>query len=84
MKTAEVTVNIPAGLDGHGIAMCVQTASQFASTVRLTDGTRSMNAKSIMGMMAMGLAIGDMVTVEADGPDEEAALQAMASFFEGK
>jgi len=84
MKERLVTVSLKDGMDAHGIALCVQTASSFSSSIRLTDGVRRMNAKSIMGMMALGLALGDSVTIQADGPDEEEAIVAMADFIEGK
>ena len=84
MKNRKVTLSFSDGMDARGIALCVQTASQFDSAVHLTDGVRRMNAKSIMGMMALGLALGDDVVVEANGPDEDAALDAMCAFLEGK
>ena len=58
MKTSTVTVGLN-GLNAHEIAMSVQTASRFSSEIHLADGDRRMNAKSIMGMMALGLALGD-------------------------
>ena len=82
MKTSTVTVGLN-GLNAHEIAMSVQTASRFSSEIHLTDGDRRMNAKSIMGMMALGLALGDDVTIEANGPDEEEAVQAMAAYLMG-
>ncbi|MBQ6679215.1 MAG: HPr family phosphocarrier protein [Lachnospiraceae bacterium] len=84
MKNRKVTLSFADGMDAHGIALCVQTASQYESSVRLTDGVRRMNAKSIMGMMALGLALGDDVTIETDGPDEDAALEAMSAFLAGE
>ena len=84
MKNRTVTLSFEDGMDARGIALCVQTASQFQSSIHLTDGVRRMNAKSIMGMMALGLALGDEVTIEAEGPDEDAALEAMAAFLEGR
>jgi len=84
MKTKTVEVTLNNGMEAREIALCVQTASCFNSRIYLTDGQRRMNAKSIMGMMALGLAFGDTVTVEADGTDEEKALEAVASFLEGK
>ncbi|MBR6321683.1 MAG: HPr family phosphocarrier protein [Lachnospiraceae bacterium] len=83
MKTMTVTVSL-SGLNAHEIAMSVQTASRFRSEIHLTDGERRMNAKSIMGMMALGLALGDEVTIEANGPDEEEAAYAMASYLQGE
>ena len=82
MKTSTVTVGLN-GLNAHEIAMSVQTANRFNAEIHLTDGERRMNAKSIMGMMALGLALGDNVTIEAVGPDEEDAVQAMAAYLEG-
>ena len=84
MKSTKVTVSLNDGLDAHGIALCVQTATRFQSSICLTDGFRRMNAKSLMGMMALGLALGDDVTIEADGVDEDAALETMSAFLEGR
>ena len=84
MKKQTVTIMTSAGMDGREVAMCVQTASRFNAEIHLTDGYKRMNAKSIMGMMALGLAYGDNVTIETDGKDEGEALAAMIGFFEGK
>lgn len=84
MKQKTVTVSLNEGLDTREIALCVQKASSFRSSIYVTDGMKRMNAKSIMGMMAMGLALGDSVTVQTEGEDEEAAIEAMAGFFEGR
>ncbi len=84
MKTKVVQVLREQGMDAMNVALCVQRASQFGASVYLTDGTKRMNAKSLMGMMTMGLMAGDSVTVEADGADEEAALSGLCEFFEGK
>ena len=81
MRTKTVQVNVGDGLDARSVALCVQQASGFESKIHLTNGARRMNAKSLMGMMALGIAPGDEVEIEADGPDEEEALEAMASFF---
>lgn len=83
MKTKTVTVDMAEGMDTRSIALCVQNASKFRSEIHLTDGVRRMNAKSIMGMMALGLALGDDVTIETSGQDEDEALEAMAEFFTG-
>ena len=84
MKTKVVQVLREQGMDAMNVALCVQKASQFGASVYLTDGTRRMNAKSLMGMMTLGLMAGDSVTVEAEGVDEDAALSGLCDFFEGK
>ena len=84
MKTKVVQVLREQGMDAMSVALCVQKASQFDASLYLRDGTRRMNAKSLMGMMTLGLMAGDSVTVEAEGADEDAALSGLCDFFEGK
>ena len=71
MVKRTVTVRREAGLEARPIAMLVQKASQFSSRVYIEVGTKSINAKSIMGMMTLGLAAGEKVVVTANGKDEE-------------
>ena len=76
-----VTVKISNGLEVRPIAMLVQVASQFESEIHIESGSRKVNAKSIMGMMSLGLDTGEMVTVIADGPDEETAVEDIAKYL---
>ena len=78
-----VTINCE-GLEARPIAMLVQKASQFASTVHIEVGTKKVNAKSIMGMMSLGLNSGEVLTVVADGADEEAAVCDIEKFLSGE
>ncbi len=84
MKSETVTISMDESLDAMSLAYCVQTACRFTSRIHLTDGTRRINAKSIMGMMSLGIAMGDAIVVEAEGEDEEAAAAAMKEILEGK
>lgn len=61
--------------------MLVQVAQQHDSTVYLESEGKKVNAKSIMGMMSLGLDSGEMVTVIADGPDEEVAVEDIAKYL---
>ena len=63
--------------------MLVQVASQFESTVYINSEDRKVNAKSIMGMMSLGLASGEKVTVVADGNDEDTAVVEIEKFLSG-
>lgn len=67
-----VTINCE-GLEARPIAMLVQKASQYASTVHIEIGTKRVNAKSIMGMMSLRVCGGDEIVVVTEGKDEEAA-----------
>ena len=75
-----VTMNCE-GLEARPIAMLVQTASQFSSSVHIEVGTKKINAKSIMGMMSLNVNGGDEITIIADGEDEEAAAREIEAYL---
>lgn len=81
MKDTNVVVQLPKKPDEHPIAMLVQIASRFESRIYMADGPRKVNAKSIMGMMALGLNNGQALVISADGADEDAALQSITEYL---
>ena len=83
MKDTNVVVQLPKKPDEHPIAMLVQIASRFESRIYMDDGPRKVNAKSIMGMMALGLDNGQKLVVSADGEDEDAALKSITEYLCG-
>lgn len=83
MTTKEISVDIKNGLEARPVAMLVQVASQYTSSIYLESGDKRVNAKSIMGMMTLGLASGDKVKVSADGDDEEKAVENIEKFLHG-
>lgn len=84
MKMKAVKIQLSGGLEARPVAMLVQVASQHDSTVYLESEGRKVNAKSIMGMMSLGLDSGEMVTVIADGPDEETAVENITKYLCGE
>ena len=74
MIQKSIQVKLETGMEARPVAMLVQVASQFDSKVYINSGDKRVNAKSIMGMMSLGLDNGEEVTVSADGNDEEAAV----------
>lgn len=84
MKQKAVTIKLEQGLEARPVAMLVQVASKHSSSVYLEAEGKKVNAKSIMGMMSLGLDSGEMVTVIADGPDEEAAVADMTNYLCGR
>lgn len=84
MIKKEVKIQLNVGLEARPVAVLVQVASQFDSSVYLEAEGRKVNAKSIMGMMTLGLASGENVTVEADGKDEKNAVADIEKFLSGK
>ena len=81
MKMKAVRIQLNGGLEARPVAMLVQVASKHDSTVYLESEGKKVNAKSIMGMMSLGLDSGEMVTVIADGPDEEVAVEDIAKYL---
>ena len=84
MVSKEITINIPTGLEARPVALLVQVASQYESKILIETGDKSVNAKSIMGMMGLGLIAGESVQVIADGNDEETALAEIEKYLSSK
>lgn len=84
MIQKSIQIKLEKGLEARPVAMLVQVASQFESTVYINADDRKVNAKSIMGMMSLGLASGEQVTVVADGNDEGPAVEEIEKFLSGK
>lgn len=84
MITKRMEIKIPTGLDPSTIALFIQTASQYDSRVYVEVEDKKVNAKSIMGMMTLGLYSGETVTVSANGEDEEEALANIEKFLSSK
>ena len=81
MISKTVTVAIPSGIEHSPVAMLVQVASQYDSRIYLESGSKRVNAKSIMGMMTLGLIAGQSITVEADGADEDQAVSEIEKYL---
>ena len=84
MQMTAVRFQLSSGLEARPGQQPVQVASQHDSSVYLESEGRRVNAKSIMGMMSLGLDTGEMVTVIADGPDEETAVEDIAKYLCGE
>lgn len=70
-----MTVQLASGLEARPVAVLVQVASQYESKIYVEIDYKKVNAKSIMGMMTLGLSTGESVVVSAEGTDEEAAMK---------
>jgi len=79
----EKTVRVANSLDTRNAALFVQAVGKYQSSVKLHSDNKTINAKSIMGVIAMSLMEGDEVTVTAEGGDEALALEALCKFLAG-
>lgn len=80
MVERTVTVKLDPGLQARLAAKFVQEATKFSANVHLVKDERRINAKSIMGLMSLAIAKGETITLEADGSDEEEALEELIRF----
>ena len=76
-----ITVQLANGLEARPVALLVQIASQYESKIYVETENKKVNAKSIMGMMTLGLNAGESVVVSADGTDEQAAIENIEKYL---
>ena len=79
-----IPIQSPRGLEARPVALLVQVASQYESEIYVESGEKKVNAKSIMGMMTLGLVAGEDVTVTANGGDEEEAILNIEKYLSSK
>ena len=77
----ERTVTIGSSFETRSAALLVQTASKFTSKINIKVDDRTANAKSIMGIISLGITDGQAVQLIADGDDERQAIPALEQFF---
>lgn len=84
MESKNIVVNNKIGLHARPAALFVQTAGKFLSNIMVQKGNRKINAKSIMGIMALGVSQGDEITIIADGEDEKEAIESLVDLLQNK
>ena len=83
MKTFTYTITDPEGIHARPAGMLAKAAKGFAdTTVTVAKGGTAVKASQLMKLMSLGIKQGDVVTVTAEGPSEDAAIAAMQTFFQ--
>ena len=82
MITKDVTVRCESGLHNRQATYFVQKANEFNSNIWLESGSRKMNAKSLLGIMSLGIVTGTTVMLSAVGSDAEAAVNALDALLQ--
>ena len=72
------------GLHARAAAKIVEAAARFQSEITIVKDGNRVNARSIMGLMMLAASLGSEIGVEAEGPDQEAAMTAMLALIEAK
>ncbi len=79
MKTHEVVITNASGLHARPATFFIQKANCYKSTILVEKDDRKVNAKSLLGVLSLGIAKGMTVTLIAEGQDEEAAIDGLVS-----
>ena len=82
MISKEITVRCESGLHNKQATYFVQKANEFASDIWIEIGSRKMNAKSLLGIMSLGIVTGAEVVLSAQGADAEAAMAALEALLQ--
>jgi phosphocarrier protein len=82
MTTRAVVIPNRLGLHARAAAKFVQTATRYQARVLVRRDSRTMDGKSIMGVLLLAAARGTTIEISADGPDEREAVDALAGLVE--
>ena len=81
MYTMQTVVKCESGLHNKQATYFIQKANEYRSSIWIEVGDRRINAKSLLGVLSMGVTTGTNVTLVADGVDEEAAVNALSEML---
>lgn len=83
MTSQQVMIRNRLGLHARAAAKFVQMATKFDSHIRITRDGKTMDGKSIMGILLLAAAAGSTIVITADGKDESAAIDALCGLVNG-
>jgi len=81
MLTRDIIIKNESGLGSKQAAMLIQKVSNFKSVIWIEREERKANAKSLLGLLSLGIAYGMKVVIRAEGEDEELAVQEIEAYF---
>lgn len=81
MKEFSYVVTDPEGIHARPAGILVKQAAAYKSSVKLTKGEKTADAKRIFGVMGLGVKTGEEITVTVEGEDEETAITELEAFF---
>ncbi len=81
MRSFMYTIKAPVGMHARHAGILVKQASLYHSEITLSGNGRSANAKSVLALMGLGIRQGDLITVTAEGDDEDTAAAELRDFI---
>ena len=82
MYIKQATVNNQVGLHARPATFFIQKANEFKSTIWVEKDEQRVNAKSLLGVLSLGIVKGTAVTIIADGADEEEAIKTLSDLID--
>ena len=82
MISRDILVQNEVGLHARPATFFIQKANEFKSSIWMEKGDRRVNAKSLLGVLSLGIIKGTSITVSADGADEEQAVDALCKLID--
>jgi len=79
MVSKEIVVQNQVGLHARPATFFIQKANEFSSSIWISKDERKVNAKSLLGVLSLGITRGTAVTLIADGTDEEEAIDGLSN-----
>lgn len=81
MKEFTYTINDPVGIHARPAGMLARKAGEFKSTVTIIKDEKKADTRRLMALMGLGIKCGDVITVQTEGEDEQAASEAVQAFL---
>ena len=81
MKQFSYTITDPVGIHARPAGILVKAVKPFQSTCKITKGDKTVDLRKLMALMGMGVKCGDTVDITIEGPNEDAAAEAIEKFF---
>mgnify|MGYP004570271127 FL=1 len=81
MISKNVTVTNPVGLHARPATFFIKKANEYRSSVWIENDSRRVNAKSLLGILSLGIVSGTEITIVADGPDEDDAVAGLETLL---
>jgi len=81
MFAKEFTIQNSIGLHARPATFFIQKANEFKSSISVSKGDRKVNAKSLLGVLSLGIVRGTEICIEANGPDEQDAVNALGALI---
>lgn len=82
MVSKRIVINIPLGLHLRPIGILCNRAVEYKSVINIRIDNKSVNAKSLLGVLSAGIRYQDEIELCCDGPDEEEALMVLSQMIE--